>query len=94
MLAQSRDGFLQNLLNRRRNGNGPKTRRRFDRQGVEGRAMSRASTTSVSVYNGRERLGTVDRRGNDFVAINTAGTVIGTFETQRQAIDALGEVRR
>ena len=45
----------------------------------------------VSVYSGRERLGSVDRRGNGFVAITADGTVIGTFETQREAADAISE---
>ena len=46
-------------------------------------------TASVSVYSGRERLGTVDRRGDVFIAIDVDGVVVGRFETQRQAADVL-----
>jgi hypothetical protein len=54
--------------------------------------MSRAgasSTAPVSVYAGRERLGTVETIDGTFIAIDLNGVVVGRFETQRQAADAL-----
>jgi len=48
-----------------------------------------SSMARVSVYSGRERLGTVETVDDAFIAIDTDGTVIGTFPSQRQAADAL-----
>jgi hypothetical protein len=56
--------------------------------------MSRPSSSNsntVSVYAGRQFLGSVERRDDSFVAINTDGVVVGRFETLREAIGAFEE---
>jgi hypothetical protein len=45
---------------------------------------------SFAVSDGRDALGTVERVGNSFTAIDTAGEIIGTFPTLRVASRSFG----
>jgi hypothetical protein len=43
----------------------------------------------LAVYAGRDRLGSVQRDRDTFVARSRRGRVIGTFSTQATAVDAI-----
>ena len=51
--------------------------------------MSRGSASSVSVYAGRTCLGSVQRRGDGYVAVDVNGVVIGAFTSMREAANAI-----
>jgi hypothetical protein len=44
-----------------------------------------------SIYDGQERLGDIQQRGDDFVARDRSGKVLGAFDSVRDAIDAVGK---
>jgi hypothetical protein len=49
----------------------------------------KTAAPSVTVYDGRERLGTVREAAGRFVTITVNGTVIGEFASLREAAAAL-----
>jgi hypothetical protein len=45
-----------------------------------------------AIYDGRERLGDVEQLGNEYVARDRRGRVIGRFNTAIEAINAAAKV--
>jgi hypothetical protein len=55
-------------------------------------AAERKSTSSHrAIYDGREKLGSVEQLGREFIAHDRRGQVIGHFDTAIEAINAVGE---
>jgi hypothetical protein len=53
---------------------------------------SRKSTgTHRALYDGRERLGSIEQRDDEFVARNRRGQVLGTYADASAAADAITE---
>jgi hypothetical protein len=44
-----------------------------------------------SIYDGRERLGDVEQLGNEYVARDRRGRIIGRFDTAIEAANAIGK---
>jgi hypothetical protein len=47
------------------------------------------SSPQLSVYDGTDRLGSFRRNNDDFIAFSRLGHVIGSFRSQREAVDAI-----
>jgi hypothetical protein len=63
-------------------------------QDVAGRNAQRQPVSSpsliISIYDGRELVGTVELIGRSHVAIDATGYLIGTFATLKAAVTSLG----
>jgi hypothetical protein len=45
-----------------------------------------------AIYDGREKLGSIEKCGNEYVACDRRGQVIGRFDTAIDAINAVAKV--
>jgi hypothetical protein len=51
--------------------------------------QTKTAKTRQSVYDGQERLGDVEQRDADFIARDRRGRVIGVFDSESVAVDAI-----
>ena len=54
-----------------------------------GNVDARVALPQFSVYSGRDRLGSLRRRGDSYEAFGRRGQPLGTFQTQGQACEAI-----
>jgi len=58
---------------------------------IDQRSAKRKRPARV-VYDGRERLGSIEQLDNEFVAYDRRGQIIGRFDTAIDATNAVGKV--
>jgi hypothetical protein len=53
--------------------------------------QSKSSAPHRAVYDGRERLGSIEQHGDEYVARGKRGQVIGRYDSAIEAANAIGQ---